>query len=292
MQSVREFSPAKLNLYLAINGPRADGFHDLVSVAAPLTWGDDLAAEPAESFSLECDRPDVPLDGSNLILKAAEAYRAASGWKGAARFTLRKRIPMGAGLGGGSSNAVAALRALDRLAGGRLDRPGLMAVAAKLGSDCPLFLFDGPVVMRGRGETVEALPPGGAARLRGRRLLVFKPDFAIATAWAYGRMRTEPEHYVPAAAAEARLADWLERDSAPAEELLANAMEGPAFAKFPALPVLLERLRRDFGLAPRMSGSGSACFALLPEGGPPASGVIEAVRNAWGGSAFVVETAL
>ena len=97
------FSPAKINLYLAITGRRADGFHDLVSVAAPLQFGDELAAEPlaAGGFTLECDDPAVPVDGSNLILKAAALFAATTGWEGGARFCLTKRIPMGAGLGGG-----------------------------------------------------------------------------------------------------------------------------------------------------------------------------------------------
>jgi 4-diphosphocytidyl-2-C-methyl-D-erythritol kinase len=293
MHSAREFSPAKLNLFLAVTGPRPDGFHDLISVASPLQWGDELTAEPAADFSLVCDQPGVPRDGTNLILKAAAAYRAATGWAGGAKFTLTKRIPIGAGLGGGSSNAVAALRLLNRLADGRLDAAGLGILAADLGSDCSLFLFPGPVLMYGRGELAVDLPAEGAVRLRGRRVLLFKPDFAIATAWSYGRMRAAPKYYFPATKAEAHLAAWLGDSAAPAEALLANAMEGPAFAKFPALPVLLDRLRRDFGLAPRMSGSGSACFALLPEtGGPTVPALTAAIRAAWGESALVVETRL
>jgi 4-diphosphocytidyl-2-C-methyl-D-erythritol kinase len=207
------------------------------------------------------------------------------------RFALEKRIPMGAGLGGGSSDAVAALRALNILAGPdrALARPALADLAATLGSDCPLFLADGPVIMRGRGERIEPLPESAARRLRGRRVLVFKPGFGIATPWAYGRLAaTAPGSYLPAAAAEARLAAWLEAQEAAGEELLFNTMEAPAFAKFVALPTLLDQLRGEFGLQPRMSGSGSACFALLPEN-LDAAPVIGAVRRAWGASAFARE---
>ncbi len=294
VSAVEVFAPAKLNLFLAVTGRRPDGFHDLVSVAAPLTIGDTLRAEPAAEFALACDDPAVPTDGSNLVLKAAQAFAAATGWTGAARFELRKTIPMGAGLGGGSSDAVAALRALNRLAGPAyaLGPERLAAVAAQLGSDCPLFLADGPVAMRGRGERIEALPAAAAARLRGRRVLVFKPDFGIATPWAYGRLAAgAPGSYLPAEAAETRLAGWLANPAAPAEELLFNNMEPPAFAKFVALPVLLENLRRDFGLAPRMSGSGSACFALLGDDGAAAP-IVAAVRAAWGPSAYAAEARL
>lgn len=287
--AVSLFSPAKINLFLAVTGRRADGFHDLVSVAVPLDFGDELSATAlAEGFHVFCDDPAVPVDDSNLIVKAARAFAAATGWRGGAVFKLTKRIPMGAGLGGGSSNAVAALRALNGLAGGLLTEAQLVEVAAGLGSDCVLFLENAPVVMRGRGERVEVLPAAAADRLRGRRVLVFKPSFGISTPWAYGRMAAEaPAHYRPEAEAEARLAAWLGSGAA-AEELLANNMEGVAFGKFIALPVLLEKLRREFSVAVQMSGSGSACFALLRDD-QVAAPLVARIHECWGEQAFVQE---
>ncbi len=288
------FAPAKLNLFLAITGRRPDGFHDLVSVVAQLDFGDTLHAEAADGFALTCSDPEVPGDASNLVLKAARAFAAATGWTGGARFTLEKRVPVGAGLGGGSSDAVAALRALNRLAGPLHTLPAsrLADLAAQLGSDCPLFLADGPVVMRGRGERLEPLLEAAARRLRGRRVLVFKPAFGIATPWAYAQLAAmAPAGYLPAEQAEARLAGWVRAEGAPAEELLFNNMEPPAFAKFLALPVLLAQLQRDFGLSARMSGSGSACFALL-DAATPAAPIVAAIREAWGASAFVEEARL
>ena len=289
------FSPAKINLFLAITGRREDGFHELVSVVAPLEFGDTLQAEsggPEPGFSLTCDDPAVPADGSNLVLRAATAFAAATGWPGGVSFRLEKHIPLGAGLGGGSSNAVAALRALNELAGRPLELARLAELAASVGSDCPLFLHDGPVVMRGRGERVAALAPEAAARLRGRRVLVFKPMFGISTAWAYTRMAAEaPAHYLPPGEAEARVAAWI-RGNAPAEELLFNSMEGVAGAKYLALPVLLEALRAEFGLEARMSGSGSACFALLPDGttATTLAALTARIRELWGPEAFVTDT--
>ena len=284
-------APAKLNLLLAITGRRADGFHELVSVVAPVEFGDRLTVERADDFSLECDEAAVPVDESNLVLKAARAFRAATGWRGGAKFILEKRVPLGAGLGGGSSDAAAALRALNEIAGVPLAPEKLAEVAAHVGSDCALFLTGGPVVMRGRGERVEALAPEAARRLRGQRVLIFKPGFAIATAWAYAQMAARPEWYVSAGEAETRLAAWAEAAAAgrALENHLFNNMERAAFAKFIALPVLLDELRKSFRLTPRMSGSGSACFALLQEDAPVAA-IVAAVRAAWGESAFVVET--
>lgn len=294
MDPITVFAPAKLNLFLAVTGRRTDGYHDLVSVVAPLEFGDTLTVEPAAGFSLRCSDPEVPQDASNLVLRAARAFAAATGWSGGATFHLEKRIPPGAGLGGGSSDAVAALRGLQALAGPAhaLDPQRLADLAAQLGSDCPLFLAGAPVVMRGRGERVTPLPAEAARRLRGRRVVVFKPGFGIPTPWAYARLAAAaPAGYLPAAEAEARVAAWSEDATLPVESLLFNNMEPPAFAKFVALPALLDQLRDRFGLVPRMSGSGSACFALLGAEADPQP-LVSAVREAWGESAFVEVTRL
>ena len=286
-------SPAKLNLFLAITGRRADGFHDLVSVAAPVEFGDTLKVETrAEGFSLECDEPTLEIDETNLVLRAARAFAEATGWKGGAHFSLEKRIPLGAGLGGGSSNATTALLALNQIAGCPLAGEELLRIAATLGSDCAMFFQGGPVVMRGRGEHVQPLPPQAADRLRGRRVLIFKPAFGINTAWAYRMMAAgAPGSYLPAIEAETRLEAWIDHATAPGEELLWNNMEAPAFTKYIALPVILERLRDEFDLAPRMSGSGSACFAFLPDNAPVAA-ITARIRELWGGTVFVTETRL
>lgn len=285
------FAPAKINLFLAVTGKRADGFHDLVSVAAPLAFGDTLRVEPDGAFSLACSDPEVPVDETNLVLKAARAFAAQTGWRGGAKFFLEKRIPMGAGLGGGSSDAVAALRATNTLAGTLLAEPAITEIAMTLGADCPLFLQAGPVVMRGRGERIETLPPQVAARLQGRRLLVFKPGFGIATPWAYGAMAARPEYYLPADEAEEGLKTWMDDETATAEKILSNNMEHVAFEKFVALPALLGQLRAEFALEPRMSGSGSACFALLRNEAPVAA-ITQVIHAAWGASAFVTETTI
>jgi 4-diphosphocytidyl-2-C-methyl-D-erythritol kinase len=292
VKSSVSFAPAKLNLFLAVTGRRTDGFHDLVSVVATVDWGDSLRIEPAEGFSLACDDPAVPLDGTNLVLKAAQAFQIATGAKRGAKFFLEKRIPMGAGLGGGSSDAAAALRGLNDLAGRPLALPALEKIAAGIGSDCPLFLRDGPVIMRGRGERLEMLASSAVNRVRGRRVLIFKPSFGIATPWAYARLAAgAPSSYLPADEAESRVASWIGNANAPLEALLFNNMEAPAFAKFVALPALLTALRERFGLAPRMTGSGSACLALLPEDAPIAD-ITEAIRTAWGNTACVIESRL
>ena len=295
MNSVTEFSPAKINLLLAVTGCRADGYHDLVSVVAPLDFGDELVAESCArasgpQFTLSCAQPAVPLDESNLIFKAAQAFGAATGWRGGVHFKLTKRIPLGAGLGGGSSNAIAALRALDKISGGLLTTEQWSALAAALGSDCALFLNPTPSLMRGRGEKIEQLSAAARARLSGRRVLLFKPRFSINTAWAYQQMRQRATDYVPVGLAEKQVAAWLD-GSKPAEQLLANNMERVAFDKFIALPVLLNKLRTQFGVEGRMSGSGSACFVFLSEEQASAP-LLQCIRACWGAAAFGQETRL
>jgi 4-diphosphocytidyl-2-C-methyl-D-erythritol kinase len=280
-----------LNLFLAVTGRRADGFHDLVSLVAPLDFGDTLRVTDGERLALECSDPEVPCDGTNLVLKAARAFGAATRRDIRATFQLEKKIPLGAGLGGGSSDGVAALRGLNQLAGEPLNRDELATVAAQLGSDCPLFLHEGPVVIRGRGERVAPVSPVVAARLRGRRVVIFKPGFPVATAWAYARMVEQPDTYLQPAEAEGRLSAWMDDPGRPLEEILFNNMEHEVFKKYLALPALLARLRADFGVVGRMSGSGSACFAFLPPH-VPAAPVVAAIRADWGDAAFVIESHL
>jgi len=143
-------------------------------------------------------------------------------------------------------------------------------------------------VMRGRGERISPIWEHAASRLSRRRILIFKPDISINTAWAYRQLAARaPESYLPAEQAEARLAAWIE-SNAPAEDLLFNNMEPTAFEKFVALPVLLTQLRERFGVAAGMSGSGSACFALLREN-HNADEMTKFIRAAWGCDAFVAE---
>ncbi len=291
VDSVTVFSPAKINLFLAITERRTDGFHNLVSVVAPVAFGDTLEARanPDGALRLTCDHAEVPTDASNLVLRAAERFRRETGWGQGVTFHLEKRIPVGAGLGGGSGNAVAAWRALQQLSGRVVAESTLETWAAELGSDCVLFLQARPLVTRGRGERVVPLPGSALARLQGQRLLLFKPSFGIATAWAYRQMAAEaPRHYLPANQAEAQLESWI-RGNAPVADLLLNTMEGPAFAKYLALPTLLHRLRDRYGLPVRMSGSGSACFAVVPPE-YDLTPVQAEIRAAWGDECFLVET--
>jgi 4-diphosphocytidyl-2-C-methyl-D-erythritol kinase len=148
---------AKVNLTLEVLGRRDDGYHDIVSIVQTIDLCDTLTLELAREVTLECDAPELQ-SSDNLVLRAAALLSEMAGGRGAA-ITLRKRIPVSAGLGGGSSDAAATLRGLNRLWELGLSRRDLMPLAARLGSDVPFFLYGGTAMVRGRGEGVRPLPP-------------------------------------------------------------------------------------------------------------------------------------
>lgn len=280
--------PAKANLMLSVHGRRVDGFHDLTSVMVALEFGDRLLFRESAGGqdSLLCDDPAVPTGADNLILRAAECFRRATGLGASFEFQLEKRIPMGAGLGGGSSDAVSALRGLNAWAGEPLDRAALLRLAATLGSDCPFFVDAVPALLTGRGEQIEPLPAAIARRLSGQKLLLFGPPFGVATAWAYSRLARSGADYESPEAAGRRLAAFT--SGGPVEGLLYNSFEGPVGAKYLAIPALLEELRAG-GAACLMSGSGSVCFVWLGAAGASA-GLLQRCREAWGPNLFCVES--
>ena len=243
--------PAKLNLLLAVTGRRPDGFHDLVSLVAPLAWGDTLRVEAAAKLSLACDDPAVPVDDTNLVLKAAAAFRAATGWSGGARFTLTKRIPHGAGLGGGSSDAATVLKAVNQLCGSPLELEQLAEIAGSIGSDVPFFLYDSACDATGRGEIIN--PVSFPHELT---VVLVKPPFGIPSAWAYKQWAESEELngvlYAP------QICPW---------GTMVNDLERPVFAKHLNLPTLkMWLLDQPETLAALKSGSGSTVFAVARSG--------------------------
>jgi 4-diphosphocytidyl-2-C-methyl-D-erythritol kinase len=284
-----EAAQAKLNLSLAITGRRADGFHELVSLVAPIALADTLTLDVGRPLGLTCDDAALPVDGTNLVLKAAAAYARRRPAAPTGHFHLTKRVPHGAGLGGGSADAAAALRLLDRASGDPLGPEVLEALAAEVGSDCPFFVRGQAAVMRGRGERLAILPAAARAALAGRKVVLVKPPFGVPTPEAYGLL-AQAGKYRPAAQAEAELAAWVARPSAdPAN--LGNDLAAPVFAKYLALPAGLASFGRVTGLNWHLTGSGSACFAWADDGFDQA-GLRADVGRAWGAGAWVAETVI
>jgi len=272
---------AKINLCLQVTGRRDDGFHELISLAVPVAWEDRLTVTPgAAADRLDCTDASLPCGAENLVLKAAAAFRQETGYDVPCSFALEKRIPAGAGYGGGSADAAGALLALNKLAGNPLNAAALQTLAAKLGSDVPLFLMPGAALMRGRGEVLEPfdLPESNAP------LLLFKPSFPIATQWAYAELARRGAYSTPTQA-EATLASF---SSGLEAGVLQNDFQPLVFDKYLVLPLLFERLQTEAGGRGLMSGSGSGCFWI----GGDETIARNLLREHLGGDAFCEKVAL
>ncbi|HZB93202.1 MAG TPA: 4-(cytidine 5'-diphospho)-2-C-methyl-D-erythritol kinase [Stellaceae bacterium] len=254
------FAPAKLNLYLHVVGRRADGYHLLDSLVAFAGIGDEVAAAPAPALSLSLEGPAAPaLAGpveENLVWRAAELLAAAAGRAPAASLTLTKRLPVASGIGGGSSDAAATLRALTALWRLGFDEGALSTLGARLGADVPVCLIARAAWLAGIGEAVEA-----AAKLPQVAALLVNPGVALATPAVF-KARQGPF------SAPARF-EGMPADAAGLVALLAarrNDLTAAALTLAPEIGRVLDRLARLEGaLLARMSGSGATCFALFAE---------------------------
>ena len=293
IRSVSVFSPAKLNLFLAVTGKREDGFHNLMSLVSLVGMGDVVTLCPDEDeevLECSCDHTLVPDGMDNLAAKAAEGWFRLAGGRQGVRIRIHKRIPVGGGLGGGSSNAVAVLKGLNLLAEKPLPEKLLSELAATLGSDCPLFLANSPCLIEGRGELVEDLLPMASARVSGRKVLLFAPKLSISAAEAFSALRSEFGDFSESDRAHGKVRSWLDGNDT-LESILGNDLERSVFRKYPGIGILLEELRERFDWSCGMSGSGSCCFALLPEDSTTDEGK-EVIWSAWGRGCFIWETVL
>ncbi|WP_408903451.1 4-(cytidine 5'-diphospho)-2-C-methyl-D-erythritol kinase [Roseomonas acroporae] len=262
---VSERAPAKLNLFLHVTGRRADGYHLLDSLAVFAGAADRVEAAAADGLTLSLDGPGagaLMAEPDNLVLRAARALAAAAGVAPRAALRLEKHLPVASGIGGGSADAAAALRALNRLWGLGWPAVRLREVAAGLGADVPVCVDSVPVRMGGIGEKLSAAPA-----LPEFGLLLVNPGVPLATPAVF-RARGggfSPEPALPAA--------WP--DAATMARGLAacrNDLEPPAIALCPAVAEVLAALRGLPGcLLARMSGSGATCFGLFATGGEAAA---------------------
>ena len=260
--SLIKLSPCKVNLLLNILGQRADGFHELETVMQPVALCDELSFEKSNGgISLTCSEPTLPVDASNLVCRAAAAFFQRGKISGGVKMHLEKKIPMAAGLGGGSGNAATTLLALNELFAGPLDETQLHEAAAALGSDVPFFLQTRPALATGRGEMVQPLK--NFAALEGCAFLLVHPGFGIATAWAYRELARFPAAFHGERGRANKLIELLNSgDLRKAAREFYNSLEAPALEKYPWLAVLQDFLRENGAAVALMSGSGSTTFAI------------------------------
>lgn len=274
-------SPAKINWNLRILGSRDDGFHELESLVTPVSLFDDLVITLRPNngeINLSCDLPEVPSDQTNLIWRAAELLARHGAVSYGVHCQLKKRIPLGGGLGGGSSNAATMLKGLNELWGLNWPVEKLLPLAAELGSDVPFFLNDGPAVMRGRGEQIEPVEPPW----EGWVLLVL-PGVNISTRQVYQTFsRGKSRDY----------GSIISKDNFNAVEWMAttfNMLEPPARQVCPSLTRWMEEAARLAGRQVRLSGSGSTFFTAFDHEEETRE-TAAAIREAMGLKTMVVHT--
>ena len=246
-------APAKINLSLKILGRRNDGFHELDTLIAPISLCDEIRIDkgrPAKGIKFRCGDPSVPKGEDNLVVRAAKAFFETTKIEPAISIELKKKIPHGSGLGGGSSDAASMLLALNKLFDAKLSREALAEMATPIGSDVPFFVFQSAALCKGRGETVTPVKLN-----KQFSILLLKPAFAISTVWAYSRWQYARE--IPGVRYEAQ--EY-------ADQTFVNDLERPVFEKFVFLAQLKMWLlsQSEVGAA-LMSGSGSTMFAVMRE---------------------------
>ncbi|MCY3985994.1 MAG: 4-(cytidine 5'-diphospho)-2-C-methyl-D-erythritol kinase [Candidatus Dadabacteria bacterium] len=253
MSSVKLLSPAKVNLFLRILGKRPDGYHEIQSILQPVSLFDEISisVEPGDGVSLSGSGKEMPSGTDNLAVAACRLYLEASGVRKKVSVSIRKNIPLGAGLGGGSSNAAAALVGLNRVLRRFSDRD-LMSMAASLGSDVPFFLRSTSSFVEGVGERVNVL-----SRFPLFHYVIIFPRESILTQEVYSRW--EPPEWTPERANPVLLAERFRREDFPLE----NGLEPSVFEICPEILSLKETFRSLGARFVLVSGSGSSVFSVF-----------------------------
>lgn len=263
-RSARVRAPAKVNLHLEVGGRRPDGYHGLISIFQLVGLYDELEVRLSPQAGIKLhDKTGFPPE-ENIVYKAAALFLAAAGWNAGLEITLKKSIPVGAGLGGGSSDAAATLKALNALSGQVLPQARLMELAEKLGSDVPFFLSAPCAIVQGRGELIEPIP----AR-EDLAVILVQPDFQISTKEAFARLDASRKD------AEINLTttvDWLKNEytKPPQEWKFCNSFYEPTKNAFPLLENIRLICEKHGSSFSTMTGSGSVMVAVFKETGSAA----------------------
>ena len=248
---------AKINLTLRVLGRRTDGYHELFTIFQTVSLCDILRFEAADAVELRCDDPSIPVDESNLIVKAAGLMQAVYGIAAGARIRLEKRIPAGGGLGGGSSNAAITLLALRSLWRIDADHDDLMAMAAKLGADVPYFLIGGTATGTGTGTAVDPVTEIDASSI-----LVVTPPTPTSTAAIFSNLNVpsltsvDPNRILRICRFDAGSTDL-------GQAVLINDLEQAVFETYPEVRRVRDKLLELGAAAAVMSGSGASVFAVF-----------------------------
>lgn len=273
MKVVRQ-SPCKINLLLNILRKREDSFHELETLMHPVALFDELEfAETAGGIVIEGNHPELKSDPSNLIYRAAESFLQMAKIESGVYIQHEKRLPLAAGLAGGSANAATTLLGLNELFDHPLADEQLHTIAASHGSDINFFLQPGPALATGRGEQIE--PQDAFPALAGKGLFLMNPGFGIPTPWAFKKLAEYPEAITgDATKGHALIAALQQPDLTAAAPLFFNSLEAPVLPKYPLLDLYQDFCRANGAIVSMMSGSGPTTFAITES--PAAAAQLEA----------------
>jgi 4-diphosphocytidyl-2-C-methyl-D-erythritol kinase len=253
---IKIFSPAKINLFLHITGKRPDGFHDLISLMCCINLYDTLYINlGAGKASVTCAYPGVPLDRKNIALQAANTFLKSIDIHEKVGIHITKRIPVGAGLGGGSSNAAAVLRALNHYYGYPFSKDELLSIGLSLGADVPFLIFRKPAIVSGIGEKIESFHG-----LSNRYLLLVFPGFGVSTVEVFKKYDLRLTKIK-----KKNKLKFLLKGKVRNELLLWNDLEEVAVAEYPEISYAKEALLSQGAQGVLMTGSGSAVFGLFSD---------------------------
>lgn len=269
-------SPAKVNLRLEILKRREDGYHELRTLLQKISLRDTLhfSLKKEKGVSINTDHPKLPIGKDNLVYKAAQSMLKVSDYKGGVRIEIEKRIPLGAGLGGGSSNAATALKALNQLLKSNLSKKELMEMGLEIGADVPFFFLEGAAIGLGIGEQLKK------KELPILWYVLIYPNFEVSTRWAYQNfvLTNQRIHF--------NLHKFL-RTPEGISRILLNHLEEVVSEKYPQISIMKKILLSAGALGSLMTGSGPTVFGLFPEG-KSAAGAYEKIRKLVGRKGWVV----
>lgn len=271
-------APAKLNLGLNVTGRRPDGYHDLVSVMVPISLFDTIRVElsQGDGIVLHCEGLEVPRQGGNLAYQAALLFRSRTGLQGKVGLRLKKRIPVAAGMGGGSSDAAAVLLGLNALAGSTMGKNELSQLASEIGADVPFFLVGCPALAKGIGDLLEPLRPWVR-----RWYVVVNPPVSISTAWVFREFRIEltakGNHYN---------IHGLKSGTPSGYRSLKNDLETVTVSHFPVIDAIKKQLITSGAEAALMTGSGPTVFGIFSHR-RPAEGATQSLSATGVGEVFL-----
>ena len=246
-------APAKINLSLDILKKREDGYHELKMIMQTVSLYDELYIEEADEISMECNKPDIPLNNKNLAWKAADAFFEYTSINKGCKINLIKHIPDGAGLGGGSSDAATVLLALNDIYKTNLIDNELINIAVKIGADVPFFILKGTCLAEGIGEKLTKIENN-----TNPFVLIHKPSFSISTKWAYENLKLNDKNSYDIN----KIIDNLKKPEYNFSDIF-NYLEDVSVSKFTEINDIKNKMKNLGATASLMSGSGSSVFGIF-----------------------------